>query len=385
MADPVQCPDCSAWNPPKATRCKDCGRELRGADVRFAGPPPGAEKVRTPEQEREDAQRRAAEIAASVRATRAAKREVQRKRNEYATRKARLEREVASERKSASDEHPSRVAHPTVHDATPEPRSSEPAPDTDDVPPREVEANREGRRTPTRGPRIATHVRGLDDALDGGIPRGFVVVLEGSPGTMKSSLGFWIAAHNCAADGTRALYLSFEEGTASLLRQMQAIGVDTAATGDRLKVIDPPLLQRAFGASRKGDWLDALKGLVPEGKGKPDLLVLDSLDALEVTAKLEDRRRELFRLFEWLRDLGATTFVIAERPDYVVQGNVFMGRYDEDFLADGVVNLRLHLVGDQDAQRRLRIVKMRATRHETGFLALHVGDGEIEVGRVLSG
>jgi len=161
-------------------------------------------------------------------------------------------------------------------------------------------------------------------------------------------------------------------------------GVNVDGVSEQLKIVDASLLRRTLrGAS---DWLASLQALV-EGVRKEglDLLVIDSLDGLEALAGFEPRRRELFRLFEWLRDLGVTTFVIGERPDYMVHGTILQPRYDEDFLADGVLNLRLHPISDQDVQRRLRIVKLRATNHETGYLALHVAPGEFEVGRVLGG
>jgi KaiC/GvpD/RAD55 family RecA-like ATPase len=77
--------------------------------------------------------------------------------------------------------------------------------------------------------------------------------------------------------------------------------------------------------------------------------------------------------------------VIAERPDYIVGGHVLQGRYDENFLADGVLHLRLHPISDVDMQRRVRIVKMRGTKHEMGYLALHVDRGQFEAARALGG
>ncbi|HWM51682.1 MAG TPA: ATPase domain-containing protein, partial [Thermoplasmata archaeon] len=40
--------------------------------------------------------------------------------------------------------------------------------------------------------RIKTYVRGFDDVLNGGVPEGYVVLVSGAPGTMKSSLTYSI-------------------------------------------------------------------------------------------------------------------------------------------------------------------------------------------------
>src|SRR5204863_7700071 len=106
--------------------------------------------------------------------------------------------------------------------------------------------------------------------------------------------------------------------------------------------------------------VDALEAGIKSSEGKrgSDRIVIDSLEALEVLAKFKDRRREMYRLFEWLRDLAVTSFVVTERPDWLIAGHVLQGRWDEDYLADGVIQHRIHMASDLEAQRRLRAVKM---------------------------
>jgi KaiC/GvpD/RAD55 family RecA-like ATPase/Flp pilus assembly protein TadD len=235
-----------------------------------------------------------------------------------------------------------------------------------------------------RPARVRTYIEGLDDTIAGGIPWGHVVLIEGSPGTMKSSLGFSILLHNAARDGMHCLYLSLEERTSSLLKQMGSLGLHLHVNKGSLVVLDPRAAKGLLDA--KTDWIDALQTAIAAIRSQRglDLIVIDSLEALEVLAKFQDRRREIFRLFEWLRDLDLTSFVITERPDWVVGGHVIQGRWDEDFLADGVVHLRQHLISDLEVQRRLRVVKMRGTRHDTGYLALVLDDGRFRVTRAMS-
>ena len=230
--------------------------------------------------------------------------------------------------------------------------------------------------------RVPTGVRGLDEALGGGLPRGYVVIVEGAPGTMKTSLGLWILAHN-AGGGRRGLYVTCEENAGSLVRQALALGLSLETLKEGLRILDA----RTLKPTGKKGWLASLKDAVASARadGGVDLLVLDSLDAVGVLAKFEDHRQELFRLFEWLRSLDATTLVVAERGDYVLRGTVLQLRHEENFLADGVLHLRMHPISDVELQRRLRIVKMRGTKHEMGYLALHAARGEFEVARALGG
>ena len=235
-----------------------------------------------------------------------------------------------------------------------------------------------------RPARVRTFVEGLDDTLEGGVPQGHVVLIEGAPGTMKSSLGFSILLQNAARAGLHCLYLSLEERGSSLLKQMGSLGLRLEVSKGSLVVLDPRTAADLLG--EKKDWLEGLRqGIrsVQEQRGL-DLIVIDSLEALEVLAKFKDRRREIYRLFEWLRDLGTTSFLVTERPDWVVAGHVLQGRYDEEFLADGVIHLRMHFVTDLTAQRRLRVVKMRGTKHDTGYLAMDFDDGRFRVTRAMS-
>src|SRR5438132_9661231 len=235
-----------------------------------------------------------------------------------------------------------------------------------------------------RPPHVRTFVEGLDQTMEGGIPWGHLVLIEGAPGTMKSSLAFSILLHNAAKEGLHCLYLSLEERASSLLRQMGSLGLKLDVPKGSLIVLDPRTAADIL--AERTDWVEALeKGIraIKEKRGL-DLIVIDSLEALEVLAKFKDRRREMYRLFEWLRDLAVTSFVITERPDWLIAGHVLQGRWDEDFLADGVIQLRIHMVSDLEAQRRLRVVKMRGTKHETGYLAMVLDDGRFRVTRAMS-
>ncbi len=232
--------------------------------------------------------------------------------------------------------------------------------------------------------RVRTYIDGLDDTIAGGIPWGHVVLLEGSPGTMKSSVGFSILLQNAARDGMHCLYLSLEERTSSLLKQMGSLGLPLHVNQGSLVVLDPRAAKGLLGDH--ADWIEGLRSAVAaiQTQRGLDLIAIDSLEALEVLAKFTDRRREIFRLFEWLRDLDITSLVITERPDWVIGGHVIQGRWDEDFLADGVIHLRQHLVSDLEVQRRIRVVKLRGTRHDTGYMALVLDDGRFKVTRAMS-
>jgi len=225
--------------------------------------------------------------------------------------------------------------------------------------------------------RLPTHVTGLDEVLGGGLPEGYVVLLEGGPGTMKSSLALWTLAHNAAKDGRRGLYLSFEESAGSLFKQMTSLGLPLAEASDRLVIADPTQLGRTVRGGKQ-DWLDSLRKIVePLQRDGLKLFALDSLGSLDTHVRFRERPHELMRFFDWLRELGLASIIVAERSE---DGSRESGVvHQEDFLADGIIQLRLRPVGEDDVQRRLRVVKMRGVLHEANEMAFWARTGQLLV------
>ena len=64
--------------------------------------------------------------------------------------------------------------------------------------------------------RIATYVEGLDERMQGGIPRKHIVLVAGSSGSMKSTLTFSMLYNSVLNDNTSGIYVTLEQGKESL-------------------------------------------------------------------------------------------------------------------------------------------------------------------------
>jgi len=238
---------------------------------------------------------------------------------------------------------------------------------------------------PTDRNRIKTYVRGFDDLLGGGLPQGYVVLVSGAPGTMKSSLAFSVLYQNALEEGRKSAYFTLEQSKDLTLEHMASMGMGDERAWEHLTLLDMGNIRKNLSFLQgRGTWLELFK-MYCNNVMKADTistLVVDSLDVLETMAKMQDRRSELYFLFEWLRDLGPLSIVISERPmDLGPLGHP----PDEAYLSDGIIHLEMHPASDLFVQRRLRVVKMRATRHETGYYALAFEDGRFEVTRSVTG
>lgn len=239
-------------------------------------------------------------------------------------------------------------------------------------------------------PCVRTYIRGFDGELGGGVPQGQVVLLRGPTGTMKSSLAYTMLYHN-AAKGVGGLYVTMEQEATGLLGQMAALGLTPSSVSDVL-----PVLDLSHGREQLERLADKMRELT-DGRAKQpmtsifkakitqlhkelgfELLVVDSWDALELALDFTDRRQETFGLFEWLRALGTTTFLITELPEDGAEG------LEEEFLSDAIIRLRLEPVSETSFQRRIQCSKMRSADHSSDYFTLVFEGDHFEIAKAIS-
>ncbi|TLZ95868.1 MAG: hypothetical protein E6J95_01395 [Methanobacteriota archaeon] len=231
-------------------------------------------------------------------------------------------------------------------------------------------------------PLLQTYVDGLDRVLGGGIPKGSTVLIAGTPGTMKTSLILWMMQENGRAHGVKSLYISLEQDMDSLKAGAARMGMGVLHEST-VYVLDMGQLRRGLHrAESTKDWFTILTEIVKEAVASSgyQVLAIDSLEALYALSDLKTPRREMFHFLGSLKELGLTTFLIAETPF----GSNRLAQWGEDFLADGILHLRQVEVGETEVQLRLRCVKMRWMNHDKNALALHHDGEKFFVSHVIS-
>lgn len=230
--------------------------------------------------------------------------------------------------------------------------------------------------------RLPTYIEGFDEMLGGGIPRGSVVLVCGTPGTMKTSLAFHMMYSNVKANGSKGLYISLEESHEDLKAAMQDLGM-SGIDDMELYILDVSKIRLEHKEEETSkNWLDILTTYIDQRVkvNKFDLVVIDSMAALYSLSHMDNPRRELFHFFGFLKTLSATTFLVSEMS----HGSDRYGTYDEDFLCDGILFLKLFEAGISDVQLRVRCVKMRRTKHEKGYYRLLLSEKGFQITRVIS-
>ncbi len=228
--------------------------------------------------------------------------------------------------------------------------------------------------------RIPTFIMGFDQEMEGGIPKDSIVLVTGAPGTMKSSIAFSCLYWNAIRYGRKGIYFTLEQSRDNLLQHINHLGLDFSKVKRHISIVDLGFIRKNSPlAETDAPLLEIFKTYAQNLKSSMDfdLLVMDSLPVLNLMTDLFKERRALFELLEWLRELEVTSFLISESPPEREEVN------PEDFLADGIIHVKMARVQDVNIQRRIRIEKMRATRHSPHYFTLLFQDGEFQATRII--
>jgi circadian clock protein KaiC len=228
--------------------------------------------------------------------------------------------------------------------------------------------------------KAATGIRGLDASTGGGLPQGRTTLVEGGPGSGKTVLALQSLVHAARALGEPAIFVAFEEDSASIVANASRFGWDLEQLkSDRLFFLDARPSHDLV--SSGGIDLDGLlAGL--DAKVREIGARRIAIDAIDVVLHLLDdaaaERRELYRLHDWLLARGLTAVITCK------SGAAGAGRQANDFLQFmGECALVLeHRVVDGVSQRSLRVRKYRGSGFNENESPLVIGAGGMEVASI---
>jgi len=208
------------------------------------------------------------------------------------------------------------------------------------------------------GLRVASGIEGFDSFVEGGFPRGSMILVAGGAGSGKTVFASQYLYHGMSRLNESGIYLSLAESRNTYVRNMKRMGMDFEQYEQKgmFKFLDMPTV------TDKG--VDSIVECVlaeVDSLGAKRL-VIDSFSAL-VQALPEgiNARIMLHTVLGKLMCLrGVTTLLISERP----LGTQSFGVGMEEFVADGVVTLK-SITEKGWLTRTLQVLKLRGTKINT--------------------
>lgn len=214
--------------------------------------------------------------------------------------------------------------------------------------------------------RVPTGIAGLDDLIEGGFPRGSLILLAGSPGTGKTITAAHFLYHGAKNLDENGIYISFAERKEFFLDNMKRFSLDfeMLESKGKFKFLDMITTREEATSST----LDLVFREVLKIDTKR--LVIDSFSAMaQAFERKIDARIILHMLNKLMHQTLCTTLLLAEIPT----GSKTMGLGFEEFVADGIILFET-INENEGIRKRAVVLKMRGTNHNQNYKNIVISD-----------
>ncbi len=232
--------------------------------------------------------------------------------------------------------------------------------------------------TTARPAKARTGIEGLDDVLAGGFSDGHVFLIEGNPGTGKTTIALSFLIQG-AKDGERGLYATLSETEAELRDGAASHGW---TLGDGIEVFELVPPESLLDANQQQSLLyssDLELGEVSQSifrafeRVRPRRVVIDSLSEIRLLAQNSLRyRRQILALKHYFARHGATVVML---DDCTSED----GDKTAHSVVHGVVRLEELAPAFGAERRRLRVSKYRGQPIRGGYHDFTIRTGGVEV------
>ena len=239
--------------------------------------------------------------------------------------------------------------------------------------------------------RTLTAIPGFDEMLDGGLPRGRVILVLGEPGAGKTILGSQFLLNGIQKFNERGLFVSLEENRGHYLDEMNTFewDMDSSLKCDQLLFIDASPIRSApnqvqimnLTLGKPFFSLVALLEIIKSQAASRGVqrIVVDPVSQLilEYTDPAQ-KRKAMLDLVEALSMTGATCLLTSELHSVATQSEGTRRLQLEEYLVHGVILMQTTTFG-KNSQRVIQVEKMRGTRIDRSPRPYNIGEKGIEI------
>ncbi len=231
-----------------------------------------------------------------------------------------------------------------------------------------------------RSSKAATGIVGFDEITGGGLPYGRTTLLSGGPGSGKTIFSMQFLAHGIRARDEPGIFVAFEEKSKRIIANFEGLGTDIGALpAEKLFFLDaqPTQDQVRVGTFDLGGLVAALEAQTQQMHARR--IVFDALDV--VLALLPDaaaRRREIYRLHEWLLAQELTALISSKAGGESWRSDEEPAIGFMQFMVDCSVILD-HAMTSGVSHRTVRIQKYRGSSFDENEIPFVIGKRGLDV------
>ena len=225
--------------------------------------------------------------------------------------------------------------------------------------------------------KAATGISGLDAVLGGGLPRNWIYLVQGTPGTGKTTLGLQFLLEGLRV-GERVLYITLSHTERELNEIAESHGwsldkmpIHEFSAGEAVAYITSEQTVFHTADVELKETTDAILEAVT--RTGPARLVFDPIEQIRLLTDSPLRyRSQLLTFKQALSDLECTTLFLTGEPE--AQSDRQLGT-----LAHGALVLEQRAPDYGDVRRRLKVDKGRGMRYRGGYHSFRIRTGGLEV------
>ncbi len=225
--------------------------------------------------------------------------------------------------------------------------------------------------------KAATGIPGLDTILEGGFPRHWIYLIQGVPGTGKTTLGLQFLLEGLK-QGERVLYITLSHTKRELVEiahshgwSLEDVPVHQFSAGEAAAYIASEQTVFHTADIELKETTDTILDVI--NRIKPDRLIFDPIEQIHLLTDSPLRyRTQLLILKQALVDMECTTLFLTGEPS---------GKSDQQLeaLVHGGLELEQHAPDYGDVRRRLKVNKGRGMRYHGGYHSFGIRTGGLQV------